>query len=190
MSLTNPLTIYKTLCLGSLERANGSYILSYYTSPWKCNVSSPGFSWGSWNNISHPLFLIFFWLCFLFAFPLPCVRQHELATTRQPQPWWRPRMPCGMLEAATTLRSRPPRLSKVGALLPTVGGEATTGPVTPAPKVPPPPARISIPLRTLAMACANFKITTPIGLRVLGTLFDPCRLAYLAYTSNDWASPP
>ncbi len=25
---------------------------------------------------------------------------------------------------------------------------------------------------------------------VLGTLFDPCRLAYLAYTSNDWASPP
>ncbi len=25
---------------------------------------------------------------------------------------------------------------------------------------------------------------------LLGTLFDPCRLAYLAYTSNDWASPP
>jgi hypothetical protein len=55
-------------------------------------------------------------------------------------------MPCGMLEAATILRSRPPRHSEVGALLLTVGGEATNGVVMPAPKVAPPPAQIYIPL--------------------------------------------
>jgi hypothetical protein len=74
------------------------------------------------------------------------------------------RMPCGMLEAATTLQPRPPRLSEVGALLPTAGGEATNRGVTPALKVTPSPAQISISFRTLAMVCANFIITTPTGL--------------------------
>jgi hypothetical protein len=73
-------------------------------------------------------------------------------------------MPYGMLEVATFLRSWPPRLSDIGALLPTTGGEATNGAVTTAPKVAPPPAQIFIRFRTLAMACANFTITTPIGL--------------------------
>jgi hypothetical protein len=50
------------------------------------------------------------------------------------------RMPCRMLEMATTLQSRPPGLSEVGALLPTAGGEATNGAVMPAPKVTPPPS--------------------------------------------------
>jgi hypothetical protein len=73
-------------------------------------------------------------------------------------------MPCGMLEAATTLQSRLQQLSKIGALLPTVGGEATNVAAMPAPKVVPPPAQISIPFRTPAMACANFIITTQTGL--------------------------
>jgi hypothetical protein len=34
------------------------------------------------------------------------------------------------------------------------------------------------------------KFIQNIGQPLLGTLFDPCRLAYLAYTSNGWASPP
>ncbi len=63
-----------------------------------------------------------------------------------------------------TLRLRLPQFSEVGALLPTAGGEAINGAVMPTPKVAPPPARISIPFRTLAMACANFKITTPTRL--------------------------
>jgi hypothetical protein len=50
-------------------------------------------------------------------------------------------MPCGMLEVATTLQLRPPRLSEVGALLQTVGGEATNGAVAPAQKSPPLPPR-------------------------------------------------
>jgi hypothetical protein len=58
--------------------------------------------------------------------------------------------------AATTQR--------VGALLPTAGREATNGAVTSTLKVAPPPAQIFIHFRTQAMACANFTITTPIGL--------------------------
>ena len=73
-------------------------------------------------------------------------------------------MPCGMLEAATILRSQPPRLSEVGAPLLTAGRETTKGAVTPVPKVAPLPAQIFTPSKTLAMACANFTITTPIGL--------------------------
>jgi hypothetical protein len=87
-------------------------------------------------------------------------------------------MPCGMLEAATTLWSRPPRLSEVGALLPTAGGEATNGVVTATSKVAPPPAQISILFRTLAIACANFIITTATRLTgvlhpVLGFAAEP-----------------
>jgi hypothetical protein len=48
------------------------------------------------------------------------------------------------------------------ALLPTGGGEATNGA--------PPPAPISIHIRTLAMACANFTITMPMGSQVCSTL--------------------
>ena len=73
-------------------------------------------------------------------------------------------MPCGMLEAATILGSRPPQLSEVGALLPTVGREATNGAATPAPKVAPPSAQISILSKTLTMASANFTTTTPVRL--------------------------
>jgi hypothetical protein len=51
-----------------------------------------------------------------------------------------------------------------GAPLPAVGREATNGAVTPAPKVAPLPTRIFIHSKTLAMACANFTIITPIGL--------------------------
>ncbi len=73
-------------------------------------------------------------------------------------------MPCGMLEASMTLRSRPPRLSEVGVLLLTTGREATNGAVTPAPKVAPLPGLIFIPFKILAMACVNFTITTPTRL--------------------------
>ena len=69
-----------------------------------------------------------------------------------------------MLGAATTLQSQPPQLRVAGALLLTAGREATKGAVTPVPKVAPLSVQISIPSKTLAMACANFTITTPIGL--------------------------
>jgi hypothetical protein len=41
---------------------------------------------------------------------------HKTAWTR-----FEPQTPCGMLEAATTLWTRPPRLTEVGALLPLAG---------------------------------------------------------------------
>jgi len=73
-------------------------------------------------------------------------------------------MPYGTLGAATIPRSQPPRHSEVGAPLLTAGREATKGAVTPVPKVAPLPAQIFTPSRTLAMACANFTIITPIRL--------------------------
>jgi hypothetical protein len=69
-----------------------------------------------------------------------------------------------MLEAATTLESQPPRLSVVGALLPTAGSEVTKGAATPALKVAPLPSPIFIRFKTLAMASVNFTTTTPIRL--------------------------
>ncbi len=69
-----------------------------------------------------------------------------------------------MLRAATTLQSQPPRHSGTGAPLPPAGREATKGAVTPVPKVAPLPAQIFTHFKTLAMACVNFTITTPIGL--------------------------
>jgi hypothetical protein len=69
-----------------------------------------------------------------------------------------------MLEAAMTLRSQLPRHSEAGALLPAAGREATKGVVTPAPKVAPLPTQFFTHFKTLAMACVNFTITTPIGL--------------------------
>jgi hypothetical protein len=79
-----------------------------------------------------------------------------------------------MLEVATTLRSRPPRLSEVGALLPTAGGEAMNGAVTPAPKVPPPSRPDFHSFQNPGNACANFTITMPIELT--GVLL--CKNAY------------
>ncbi len=73
-------------------------------------------------------------------------------------------MPYGTLEAATIPRSQPPRHSEAGAPLPATGREATKGAVTPVPKVAPLSVQISILFKTLAMACANFTIITPIGL--------------------------
>ncbi len=37
----NHLTVWKMLCLASLERASGSLTSSYFASPWKCRASSP-----------------------------------------------------------------------------------------------------------------------------------------------------
>ncbi len=73
-------------------------------------------------------------------------------------------MPYGTLVSATIPQLQPPRHSEAGAPLPAAGREATKGAVTPVPKVAPLPAQISIPSKTLAMACANFTIITPIGL--------------------------
>jgi hypothetical protein len=73
-------------------------------------------------------------------------------------------MSYGTLGAATILRSQPPRHSEAGAPLPAAGREATKGAVMPVPKVAPLPAQIFTPSRTLAMACANFTSTAPIGL--------------------------
>jgi hypothetical protein len=42
-----PFDHLKKLCSGSLERANGNPILSFYASPWKCRASSPVSSWES-----------------------------------------------------------------------------------------------------------------------------------------------
>ncbi len=47
---------------------------------------------------------------------------------------------------------------------PAAGREVTNGAAMPAPKVAPLPAQIFIHFKTLAMACANFTITTLIGL--------------------------
>jgi hypothetical protein len=66
--------------------------------------------------------------------------------------------------AATTLRSQPLRHSEARAPLPAAGREATNGAVMPVPKVAPLPVQIFIHSKTLAMACANFTIITPIGL--------------------------
>jgi hypothetical protein len=71
--------------------------------------------------------------------------------------------PCGMLGAATTVQSQSPQ-HRVGALLLAMGSEATQGAVMPAPKISPLPTQIFIPLQTLAMACVNFTIITPIRL--------------------------
>jgi hypothetical protein len=45
-------SLKKTLCLDSLERANGSLTLNYFAFPWKCRASSPMLSWESSNNTS------------------------------------------------------------------------------------------------------------------------------------------
>jgi hypothetical protein len=73
-------------------------------------------------------------------------------------------MPCGMLEAATTPQSKPPRLSAVGALLLTTGSEAKKRTATPSLKVAPLPALIFIHSKTLAMASVNFTSITPTRL--------------------------
>jgi hypothetical protein len=92
-----------------------------------------------------------------------------------------------------TLQSQLPRHSETGAPLPAAGREATKGVVTPAPKVVPLPAQIFINLKTLAKACVNFTITTPIGLTgafrpVLGrktnTLPDPFRFGGFPHTCH------
>ncbi len=100
-------------------------------------------------------------------------------------------MPYGMLGAARTPQSQPPRHSETGALLPAAGKVATKGVVTPTPKVVPLPAQIFIHFKTLAMARVNFTITTPIGLTgafcpVLGrktnTTLDPFRFGGFPHT--------
>jgi hypothetical protein len=63
-----------------------------------------------------------------------------------------------MLEVATIPWSRPARLSEVGALLPTTGGEATKGRYCQLQKS---PAPIFTHFKTLAMASVNF--TTTVG---------------------------
>jgi hypothetical protein len=79
------------------------------------------------------------------------------------------------------------------APLPAAGREAKKGAVTPAPKVSPLPAPMSILFKTLAMACANFTTTTPIGLTgacrpVLGWKTnsppDPFRFGGFFYTCH------
>jgi hypothetical protein len=69
-----------------------------------------------------------------------------------------------MLEVAMTKQSQPLQHRAVGALLLTMGREATNGAVTPAPKVAPLPTLTFIPFKILAMACVSFKIITPIRL--------------------------
>jgi hypothetical protein len=66
-----------------------------------------------------------------------------------------PRMPCGTLAAATTLRSQPPRLSAVEAPLLLAGKRVTEGMALPTPKVDLLQTMISSLFTTLAMACAN-----------------------------------
>jgi hypothetical protein len=63
--------------------------------------------------------------------------------------------------AATTLRSRLPRLTEVGALLPLAGRRPTKGAAKPVPKVARLPALLFTLSRTLPMACASFTIVTP-----------------------------
>jgi hypothetical protein len=71
-----------------------------------------------------------------------------------------------MLDVATTQWSRPQQLSKIGALLPLAGGEATKGTATPVPKA---AALTSILSKTLAMVCANFLSSTPTSSQVCFT---------------------
>ncbi len=59
-----PFDLLKTVLQGSLEKVNGSLILSCFVSPWKCRASSPAFSWeieaasSSWCQSRHqPLFV-------------------------------------------------------------------------------------------------------------------------------------
>jgi hypothetical protein len=88
-----------------------------------------------------------------------------------------------------TLWSWPLRLSEVGALLLTMGREATNGVVMPAPKVVPLPALIFIPFRTLARARVNFIITTPQGSQVCFTLCLVRKLACHQTTFGSVAIP-
>jgi hypothetical protein len=69
-----------------------------------------------------------------------------------------------MLEAGTTPQLQPPRLSAEGALLLTMGREATKRAATPTLKVAPLTAQIFIRFKTLAMAFVNFTTTTPTRL--------------------------
>jgi hypothetical protein len=87
--------------------------------------------------------------------------------------------------AASTQRNR--------SALPAARREVTKGAVTPVPKVAPLPAQIFIHFKTLAMACVNFTITTPIGLTgafhpVLGrktnTPPDPFRFGDFSHTCH------
>jgi hypothetical protein len=91
------------------------------------------------------------------------------------------------------LQSQPPQHSEAGALLLAAGREATKGAVKPVPKVAPLPAQISTLFKTLAMACANFTTTMPIGLTgafcpVLGwktnSLPDPFRFGSFSHTCH------
>jgi hypothetical protein len=99
-------------------------------------------------------------------------------------------MPCEMLEVATTLQSRPPRLSEAGTLLLTARSTETNGTATPVPKAAPLPAPTSILFKSLAMASVNFTITTPARLTgvfhpVLGRktelLLNPFRFGSRSY---------
>ncbi len=74
----SPLIVWNTLCLASLERANGSPILNCFTFPWKCRASSPAFSSGSSNSISLQQFHLTrtsFWQYFSSAYRLPCKKR-------------------------------------------------------------------------------------------------------------------
>ncbi len=87
-----------------------------------------------------------------------------METTSQSWPWLEPRMPCGMLEAATTSLSQPPQLSPVEAPVLLVGRQATERMAMPIPKVAILSAPNSFIFKIRAIACANFtNFTTSMG---------------------------
>ncbi len=66
-----PFNYLKNTSLASLERANGSPILNYFASQWKCWASSPVFSWGSSSSISLSEFCLTTIFSFMFLIHMP-----------------------------------------------------------------------------------------------------------------------
>jgi hypothetical protein len=153
--------------LGQFGKSNGSLTLTCFVSPWKCKASSLALSWENSNSIflqESVQTRIFFWQCFLIRL-LPSMREAVGAGNKKTAAAIvKAADPCGMLEDATTLWSRPPRQRKVGAQLQQMGRRVTKGGAMPVPKVALLPALTSTRFTTLAMACVSFTTTMPTRL--------------------------
>jgi hypothetical protein len=96
----------------------------------------------------------------MFLIRLPPSMREAPETTRRLWRWLEPRMPCRMLEVATTPRSQPPQPECSRSPAPTSGKKTKIGTAMPVPKVVLLPALTSSPFKTRAMACESFTTST------------------------------
>ncbi len=167
------LIFWKTLCLDSLERANGSLTLNCFAFAWKCRASSPVFSWEA-QTTSPSGSITWQW-------PFPCnvFDSSSAIHVRKTVGAGAHGMAAAMVKAADAL------WDARGGNNPTVAAASTQRNRSPAPgsgkrgdkrgsNARPksrPPFLPRLPIsKTLAMACANFTITMPIG---LSSAFSP-----------------